>query len=142
MIPIINKDPSSHMYKNKSVFKLVMGTLGLSTFNIPYSSVNCSSHVVYYILSIYLPFKFIPFNNLHTFPSPLPSDNHKSDLLLWICLKKFLYQTAFIIVWLCSLSTVPSQSIRGCKWKNFYFLCLKIYVYILENFFSHVGMYT
>ena len=80
MIIIINKHPPSHRYKKTKVYLLVTGTLWTFNFQIyDYSCVNCSSHVVYYILSIYLPFKFITFN---ISPSLLPSDNHKSDLLL------------------------------------------------------------
>ena len=92
--------------------------------------------------SIYLPFKFIPFNNLHIFP-PLYS------LLItqiWSftmnLLKKKIPISNSIYHCLTLFTLLPSQSI--CVVANeriSIFLVLK-YMYILENFFSHIDMYT
>ena len=50
MIPIINKHPPSHRYKKKKVFACDGNSLDFQLSNTPYSSVNCSSRVIYYIL--------------------------------------------------------------------------------------------
>lgn len=138
MIPIINKDPSSHMYKKQKC--ICLQELDFQLSNIPYSSVNCSSHVVYYILSIYLPSSYLSTTFIHFPLSTPPSDNHKSDLLAMNLLKKIPISTAFIIVWLVNLAQYLHSPSVVANERISIFYVLK-YMYILENFFSHVGMY-